>query len=230
MEGDLREFTLAEILQFVSLGGRTGVLEILRRDGVFRINFSSGVIVGLNADGWTLAQDLRDSDLLPNDVLSDILATNVDTNDLRSALLAGGYMAADEWTAFVARQVERLLYTLFDVREGKFRFRQSSTFPGPWLTVRIAADRAVLEGTRWSETWQRGADLIPSRQSRFARSGTAPGAALQISPTQWRVFVATAQPGNVLEIANRSILSEVEVVESLQFWLQHGVIRPVEAR
>src|SRR3712207_2737683 len=105
MEGDLREFTLAEILQFVSLGGRTGVLEILRRDGVFRISFTAGAITGLAADGWTLAQELRESGILPADVMSSILANNASTNDLRGAMLTGGYMTAEEWTAFVARQV-----------------------------------------------------------------------------------------------------------------------------
>ena len=73
MEGDLREFALAEILQFVSLGSRTGVLEILRRDGVYRIAFTSGGITGLSADGWTVDQELRLSGLIPTDAVSNLL-------------------------------------------------------------------------------------------------------------------------------------------------------------
>jgi len=225
MEGDLREFTLAEILQFISLGSRTGVLEILRRDGVFRINFTGGMITGLTGDGWSLAQELRDSDLLPPEVLSNLLTSNANSHDLRGEVLTGEYMTVEEWTAFVARQVERLLYTLFDVTEGTFRFRQASTHPGPWLAVRISADRAVLEGTRWSETWQRAAARVPSRQSRFERTNQIPAAPLKVSPTQWRVFVATEAPANVLQIAARAVLSEVEVVESLQFLVERGLLR-----
>lgn len=228
MEGDLREFNLAEILQFMALGSRTGILEILRRDGVFRISFTGGIITGLTADGWTLAQELRESELLPAEVLSSLLAGSAKTEDLRSALLTDGYMAAEEWNAFVARQVERLLYALFDVREGKFRFRQNTTVDSPWLAVRIPADRAVLEGTRWSETWQRATDRIPSRQSRFARGPAAPAGPLKVSPTQWRVFVAAEDPGNVLQIAARAILSEVEVVESLEFLLNHRLVQAVQ--
>lgn len=229
MEGDLREFPLAEILQFISLGSRTGVLEILRRDGVYGINFTSGTITGLTADGWTIAQELRDSGLLPGDALTGLLAGDPDSQDLRSAVLTGGYMTAEEWTVFVARQVERLLYTLFDAREGKFRFRQNVTDGGRWLPVRVTADRAVLEGTRWSETWSRAADRVPSRLSRFARVDPPPSANQQLTSTQWRVFVALSEPGNVLQIAARAILTEVEVVESLQSLLDKGIVRPADS-
>jgi len=225
MEGDLREFPLSEILQFISLGSRTGVLEILRRDGVYGVRFTAGTITGLTADGWAIAQELREAHVLDGDALSGLLAGNADIQELRSALLAGGYMTAEEWTVFVARQVERLLYTLFDAREGKFRFRQSPAQEGTWLPVRVTADRAVLEGTRWSETWSRSADVVPSRQSRFARADPPSAQTRQISPTQWRVYVVLAEPGNVVQIAARAILTEVEVVESLQTLIEHGLVR-----
>jgi hypothetical protein len=223
----MREFPLAEILQFISLGSRSGVLEILRRDGVYGIIFTSGTITGLTADGWTLAQELRDSQLLPDAVLTGLLAINASIQDLRAAILTGGYMTAEEWTAFVSRQVERLLYSLFDVRDGKFRFRQSAPTEGQWLPVRVSADRAVLEGTRWSETWSRAADMIPSRQSRFERSTTTPRQPIRISPTQWRVYVSTAEPGSLVQIASRSVLAEVEVIESLQYLMANGIVRRV---
>lgn len=225
MEGDMREFPLAEILQFISLGSRSGVLEILRRDGVYGIIFTSGTITGLTADGWTLAQELRDSQLLPGEVLTGLLSVNANIQDLRAAILTGGYMSADEWTAFVSRQVERLLYSLFDVRDGKFRFRQSAPTEGQWLPVRVSADRAVLEGTRWSETWSRVADVIPSRQTKFERSNTLPRQPLRISPTQWRVYVSTSDPGTLTQIAARSVLAEVEVIESLQYLMSNGIVR-----
>lgn len=224
----MREFPLAEILQFISLGSRSGVLEILRRDGVYGIIFTSGTITGLTADGWTLAQELRDSRLLPESVLTGLLAVNTSIQDLRAAILTGGYMTAEEWTAFVSRQVERLLYGLFDVRDGKFRFRQSATIDGQWLPVRVSADRAVLEGTRWSDTWSRVVDTIPSRQSRFERTSAAPKQTVRITPTQWRVYVSTAQPGSLVQIASRSVLAEVDVIESLQFLITNGIVRRIQ--
>ena len=224
MEGDLREFPLSEILQFISLGSRTGVLEILRRDGVYGINFTGGTITGLTADSWTVAEELRESKMIPAEALSGILTEGVSTQDLRAALLTGGYLTAEEWTVFVARQVERLLYTLFDARDGKFRFRQSATHPGPWLPVRVSADRAVLEGTRWSETWSRAGEAIPSRHSRFRRVERPAATSRRFSPTQWRVWVALSEPGTVVQIAARTVLTEVEVVESLQYLLGQNLV------
>ncbi len=230
MEGDMREFPLAEILQFISLGSRSGVLEILRRDGVHGIIFTAGTITGLTADGWSLAHELRDSHLLPGDILTSLLSVNSNIQDLRAAILTGSHMTAEEWTAFVSRQVERLLYALFDVRDGKFRFRQSATTEDQWLPVRVSADRAVLEGTRWSETWARVADTITTRQSRFEHTSAPPRQAVRLSPTQWRVYVATSEPGNLVQVAARSILAEVEVLESLQFLLTSGLVRRSDDR
>ncbi len=230
MEGDLREFPLAEILQFVSLGSRSGVLDIIRRDRVYGIVFTAGAITGLSADGWTLAQELRESGLLPSEDLSSILASNSDTQELQRAVLAEGYLTDEEWTAFVERQVERLLYTLFDARDGKFRFRQGAIVTQGLLSVRVSADRAVLEGTRWSETWARAVELIPSRQSRFERVKHAPETAIKVTPTSWRVYVAASEPGNLMQLAARSVLSEVAVIESLQSLISAGLIgRSIEA-
>jgi hypothetical protein len=228
LEGDMREFPLAEILQFISLGSRSGVLEIVRREGVYGIVFTSGTITGLTSDGWTLANELRESQLLPDNVLTGLLAVNTNIQDLRAAILTGGYMTADEWTAFVSRQVERLLYSLFDVRDGKFRFRQSAPPEGQWLPVRVSADRAVLEGTRWSEAWARAVEAIPSRQSRFVRSNRAPRSNVRLNQTQWRVIVSTSEPGTLTQIASRAILSEVDVIESLQCLLDLSLINRLE--
>ncbi|HRA47343.1 MAG TPA: DUF4388 domain-containing protein [Thermomicrobiales bacterium] len=224
----MREFPLAEILQFISLGSRSGILEIVRREGVYGIVFTSGTITGLTSDGWTLANELRESQLLPHNVLTGLLAVNTNIQDLRAAILTGGYMTADEWTAFVSRQVERLLYSLFDVRDGKFRFRQSAPPEGQWLPVRVSADRAVLEGTRWSEAWARAVEAIPSRQSRFVRNNRAPRSNVRLSPTQWRVIVSTGEAGTLTQVAARAILSEVDVIESLQYLLDINLVNRLE--
>jgi hypothetical protein len=196
---------------------------------VYGIIFTSGTITGLTSDGWTLANELRESQLLPDNVLTGLLAVNSNIQDLRAAILTGGYMTADEWTAFVSRQVERLLYSLFDVRDGKFRFRQSAPPEGQWLPVRVSADRAVLEGTRWSEAWARATEAIPSRQSRFGRTGRVPRTNIRVTPTQWRVYVSTSEPGTLTQIAARSVLSEVDAIESLQYLLDLNLVNRMDA-
>ena len=223
MEGDLREFPLAEILQFISLGSRTGMLEIVRGDGISRINFTAGAISGLTADTWSLTAELRVSGLISATAVADLPAAG-SAEELRSAVLTGGHMTAEEWTAFVARQVERLLFPLFDAREGTFRFRQAYEHPGPWLPTRITADRAVLEGTRWSEAWARSRQVIPSDQTRFVRRPNPPARPRRVSVSHWRVYVALGEPGTVAQVATRAILTEVEVAEAIEGLLGQELI------
>jgi len=200
------------------------MLEIVRGEGIYRINFTTGAVTGLSADTWSLTAELRASGLVPAALLAD-LPVSGGAEELRSAVMTGGHMTAEEWTAFVARQVERLLYPLFDAREGTFRFRQGFEHPGPWLPVRITADRAVLEGTRWSETWARSVRVIPTRQSQFERVLTPPRQARKISQSQWRVYTVLDRPGSVAQVATRAVLTEVEVAEAIQTLLGYELIR-----
>ncbi len=222
MEGDLNEFQLSDILQFVSFGSRSGVLEILRTNGVHRINFTAGVITGLSAAGWSISEALLESNLVPQEVLDGLDLSN--QADLRGPILAGSYMSAEDWNAFIARQVESLLYRLFDSRHGKFRFRQIGTIDFQWLPVKITTNRAVLEGTRWSETWSQVDPALRAPEARFGSSGTRPDAAVKLSPTQWRVFVASREPGSLNQLATRAMLSEVESLEALRALTGHGLV------
>lgn len=223
MEGDLNEFQLSDILQFISFGSRSGVLEILRPGAVHRITFTAGVITGLSAAGWSITEALLESNLVPQDVLNGMVRDNVQV-DLRGPILAGGYMTADDWNAFIARQVESLLYRLFDSRQGKFRFRQLGTIEFQWLPVRITTDRAVLEGTRWSETWSQVDPSLRVPGARFGATATRLEAPIRVSPTQWRVFVASRDPGSLNQLATRAVLSEVEALEALRALTGHGLI------
>jgi hypothetical protein len=52
---------------------------------------------------------------------------------------------------------------------------------------------------------------------------------VRISPTQWRVYVSTTSPGTLPQIAARSILSEVDVIESLQYLMDLSLVSRVDA-
>lgn len=226
MEGDLREFSLPEILQFISLGSRSGVLEILLRDDVFGITFTSGIITGLTKNGWTLIDELASSEFITAQAVTELIKGETDAQAIQTAAFARGWMTEEEWSVFTARQIERLLYSLFDVRDGTFRFRHESAMDTLWLPVHLTADRAVLEGTHWSEAWSRAGDRIPSRHSWFTRTPTPPSEHQTISAAQWHVYVVLSVPASVNQIMARSVLTEVEVVESLYGLLTVGLVIP----
>ena len=92
----MRGFPLAGLPQLISLGSRSGMLEIIRREAVHRIIFTGGTITGLTSDGWTVAQELRDAPLLPPEVMTQLLAVNASFQELRAAIVTGGHMTADE--------------------------------------------------------------------------------------------------------------------------------------
>lgn len=228
MEGDLAEFSLPDILQFVSLGSRSGTLEVVVPARSHRITFAGGVITALAADGWSFAAELLANEVEPSPTLAAALATG-SAAGVRSAVLTGGVMTAEEWTALVARQVERLLYPLFDAKSGRFRFQPAVEPQSPSFPVRLTTDRAVLEGTRWSEAWARALTMLPTREQRLGRHPGPPRRSMSIGANQWRVYAGLATAASVAEVAARMALTEVEVVEALPLLLEQGLIRPTDA-
>ncbi|HNC43832.1 MAG TPA: DUF4388 domain-containing protein, partial [Acidobacteriota bacterium] len=62
LAGTLEELPLADILQIISLGRRTGILTLLTADGRFTMSFRDGLVVGATeAQGRPLGQVLIDS-------------------------------------------------------------------------------------------------------------------------------------------------------------------------
>jgi hypothetical protein len=50
-----------------------------------------------------------------------------------------------------------------------------------------------------------------------------------VTPTQWRVYVSTSEPGTLTQIAARSVLSEVDAIESLQYLLDLNLVNRMDA-
>lgn len=224
MEGDLREFSIAEIVQFISLGRRTGTLEVRHRDQVRRISFTEGTITGLAADDWSIGRALRSSGLLPDDGSEPGSIEMLTANELRERCLAASLIDDGDWSAFVARQTERLLYDLFDQREGRFLFRLGDASTAVALPVAISADRAVLEGSRWADVRSRHRNDQSPTDARFERA-TPPPAQVLLTPPQWRVMVVLEQPGTIDQIAVRAKLSLLDTIESLVALTEAGLIR-----
>ena len=73
MQGNIRDFSLAEVLQFIALGRRTGILALEVGAEEHRVYLRNGVIVGVNAATANTLRVLSEADLASPEVLSAAL-------------------------------------------------------------------------------------------------------------------------------------------------------------
>lgn len=231
MQGNIRDFSLAEVLQFVALGRRTGILEVQVGADRHRIYVRNGVIVGLNAVNAGTLTVLAEADLVPATALAAALGeAQREGRDLGAVLVQRGLISAGVWQRFVQRELERLLYRLFSLEDAPFSF-QAIDFPTlPPLTLDLPVDRAVLHGSRWAEVWMGLQPPVPSPTAVFAP--TAPPALIEdasLKAADRSVLAALERQAEVQRAACRAGLSLLETAETLARLAAAGHVRLVTA-
>jgi hypothetical protein len=230
MRGNIRDFSLAEVLQFVSLGRRTGLLEVEVGGERHRVYFRNGVIVGISAAVTGALEVLTETNLVPAAVLATALdESQREGRDLGAVLVQTGAITLADWQSFVQRQLERLLYSLFALKEAPFLFQPLPSLPLPPLTLDLPVDRAVLNGSRWVEAWSSLRPTVPSPQAVYApRTPTAP-LTVELPARERRVMQALQRQTDVHRIANRCGLSLLETGQALGRLATAGYVRLVSA-
>jgi len=126
VSGNLEDVWVADALQFIHLGGRTGTLT-LQRDGVqAEIGFHRGRIVSAWAPGSKRLGDLLlESGTISSDALEQALtqqAAETPRRPLGQILVANGALSDDAMYAALQQQIERTIYELVTWTSGTFEF------------------------------------------------------------------------------------------------------------
>ena len=126
LSGNLEDVSVADALQFIHLGGRTGTLTL--EDGAIKaeIGFHQGRIVNAIGPGTKkLGELLIDAGVIDRDTLEAALATQgaeQPRRPLGQILVATGALSADTMYAAVQQQIERTVYELVTWSHGSFQF------------------------------------------------------------------------------------------------------------
>jgi hypothetical protein len=153
--GSLEDLGLGEILQIVSLSGKSGVLWIRSPFGEGRILFDRGAIRGAGIEGGPsdLAGLLRTAQALPEDELEGFTADAQSAGvPLEDVVVARSSLDAGRIDELRERHVEATVLQMFSWTRGEFSFeiRDEPSEGAPELMLRAGmnAQFLALEGTR----------------------------------------------------------------------------------
>jgi Domain of unknown function (DUF4388) len=162
LSGNLRTMDLPEILQWISVGRKTGTLHLSRRSVQKRIVFREGVVY----TSWS--NDPRES--LGQFLIRDGLVTE---EQLFTALLLqeregrflGAILAEDELRHALHTKAVESIYDLFLWPEGQFDFKEGE-FP-ELIHLEVPVTAVILEGVRRVDEWKRIRKVFPSANITF---------------------------------------------------------------
>ncbi len=159
LEGTLRDFSLADILQLISLQRKTGILRLRSEDDTVTLGFDQGRLI--SAESAARRMDTRLGTLLVKtrcltpDLLQRALEIQGQTlQRLGYILLKNGFCTPDDLRAGLDTQIRKIAYTLFRWTDGDYVFDQQDSidYDHEFVTP-ITVESLLMNGARMIDEW-----------------------------------------------------------------------------
>jgi hypothetical protein len=221
LEGDVARFEVPDLLTFLNMGRRTGVLVMERATQETKIFFRDGQPIFSTSS----RDELRLLSLLERQGRADAkqlaalgprLQFPAGAEAIGTALVAEKLVSTDELATFLKVQVSEVIFDTFEWGEGVFTFFDGIPPPATAVTIEIDLQNLMMEGVRRIDERGRLEELFPDRElvveavanpERVKNSVTLTG-------EEWRVFFLVDGRRSVDEIV--SLAGEADEAATLQ--------------
>jgi hypothetical protein len=233
LRGNLRDFTVTQLLNLVHLARKTGKLTITGSNEQADIFFRNGKLsyARTSKDDDGLAFVLYKTNVFSKAQYRAIAARAAKMTDKELGLLLinAGYVTQDVIINSLQQYFADIIRRLFTWAEGTFDFENDATPPADRITVKLDLENLIIEGARQLREMEQLMQEIPSLDIAL-RFTDRPGANLRnvnLSVEEWRV-VSYVSPKNTLrQIARAANLSDLEIRRIVYGLLQAGLVEMV---
>jgi len=230
LEGSLQEVGLADILQLLSLGQKTGCLSVTDRSNFGYIYFEDGKVIYASVLNRPdrLGELLVRNDVISRDELSVAMKEQAERPGVRlgELLVEKGALNQDELHRWIQTQIEEAVYHLFTWEKGNFHFEPDQTPDQEGaLLVSINADALLMEGARRVDELGLIEKKIPSLDLVFALERDPRGdEEVELTEDQEKLLGLIDGQRTVGEIVDQSGLVEFDVLKALFGLIQAGFV------
>jgi DNA-binding MarR family transcriptional regulator len=230
LQGNLRDFSITQLLNLIHLARKTGSLIIDQSSNPISLYFIDGKY-SYAQDGnenISLAFILHKSHRLSVQQFRLIKerASGMDDKELGLLLINGNYLNQREILSSLQHHYISILHDLFDRSDGAFIFKNEDEPPNGKITVRINLENIIIEGTRRMQELEHLQDEIPSLDMalKFTDRPDSNIRNVNLSVNEWRV-VSYINPKNTMrQIAFTIHMSEMEIRRIVYGLLQAGLV------
>ncbi|MCZ2126810.1 MAG: DUF4388 domain-containing protein [Anaerolineales bacterium] len=230
LRGNLRDFTITQLLNLVNLAGKTGTLVI---DGVSEqafVSFREGKLAyaRIGKDDGRLASVLYKASKLNANQYKAIIdrAGQISDKELGLVLINAGYVSREDIILNLQAYFTDMVRRLFTWVEGIFRFEAEMMPPEDRINVRLDLENIIIEGSRQLRELEQLQDEIPSLDMAL-KFTDRPRDNVNLSVDEWKVVKFVDPKNTMRQIAKTNKLSDVEVRRIVYGLLQAGLVELV---
>ncbi len=230
LEGSLRDFGLADILQLIFFQRKTGVLNLEGKLDKVKLLFIEGNISGAeskrrieaNRLGKVLIKKglLREEDLPP--ILDEQRRSNM---KLGNILVRQGFVKKETIEEILVGQIKETVIQIFSWKEGTYEFTPQAVPADKDIPIVIDTQHLLMEGLRIVDEWSviEGRVTIDTVFTNKAEGTT------ELTEEEKDILLLIDGENDVSTIIDISGQDDFSVSKTLASLLQKGVIQPKEA-
>lgn len=233
LKGNLRDFTITQLLNLINLARKTGTLFIEGSRENISLSFRDGKLayaIAGQEDGGLISV-LYHANKLTSAQQRLLKERSLGMNDKELGLLLinANYISQQDILASLNYHFVSIVNQLFTWVEGLFRFENDVPPPSNRITVQIGLENIIIEGSRRLREWEQLQEEIPNLDMAL-KFADRPGANIRnfnLSVEEWRV-VSYINPKNTMQQIARTLkMSELEVRRIVYGLLQAGLVEIV---
>lgn len=234
LRGNLRDFTVTQLLNLINLAKKTGTLVIEAPTETARVSFREGKLAHAQVgqeDSHLATVLYRAHRLTAGQYKAIQLRGHVSDKELGLLLINAGYLTQQEILGSLQFHSTEVIRRLFTWVEGLFRFDNDAPPPDDRISIRLDLENLIIEGSRQLREWEQLQDEIPSLEMAL-KFTDRPGGNIRdvnLSVEEWRVVSYINPKNSIRQIAAATKLNDMEIRRIVYGLIQAGlveVIRP----
>lgn len=232
LRGNLRDFTVTQLLNLINLAKKTGTLVIDAPNESAMISFREGKLAYAQIGGEDnhLATILyRANRLTAGQYKAIQQRAQVSDKELGLLLINAGYLSQDEVLSNLQAYFTEVIRRLFTWVEGFFRFDNDAPPPEDRISIRLDLQNLIIEGSRQLREWEQLQDEIPSLDMAL-KFADRPGTNIRnvnLSVEEWRVVSYINPRNSIRQIAAATKLNDMEIRRIAYGLIQAGLVEVV---
>ncbi|HNN12095.1 MAG TPA: DUF4388 domain-containing protein [Anaerolineales bacterium] len=236
LRGNLRDFTITQLLNLINLASKTGTLVVDGSTEQAHISFRAGKLAyaRIGKEDGSLAAVLYKANKINANQYRAIAdrAGQMTDKELGLLLINAGYVTQEDILLNLQAYFTDLVRKMFTWVEGIFRFENDILPPDDRINVRLDLENIIIEGSRQLRELEQLQDEIPSLDMAL-KFTERPLTNINLSVDEWKVVKFVDPKNSMRQIAKTNKLTELEVRRIVYGLLQAGLVelvRPANAQ
>jgi hypothetical protein len=230
LKGNLRDFSITQLLNLIHIAAKTGALFIEGQSENVAIYFRDGKIsfAQNSSQNFDLLKILASYRMIKRSqlVLMQERFNAMQPAELGLSLVNGGYLGQDEILNTLRLHYVAVIKQLFGWEEGSFHFEGGETAPEGNILVWESMEDLIVEGAHRLKEYEQLKDEIPSLDMALKFSDR-PGTnirSINLSGEEWRVVSYVNPKNTIAQIAHTTRLNEMEIRRVVYALVQAGIV------